>query len=731
MTVLVGAGNVVLVKEFRRVARRLRWLWIVLGLVGIVLVAVRVPVVYRLVDEFFSADVQTRAQLSGPYSLLVGIASLLLSTLSFVLAWIRQAGSTVEVWTGPMVAPEPGLGSLAVPMAMSAEEVRGRGELVDELLGMYRRRARHRLRIRVLYGTADGGKTTVAQQVALQAQQRHVDVWWISAAEQTDLQTGIRLLARRLGATTQEFDREWADNAPDVLWRRLTVHDKQWLLVIDNADDTRLLAPPGEPVAHQRGWVRPITTRRGAVLITSRDNSEATWGDWSQLHEVPLLSPADGAQVLFDHAGHHAGTQTEAEDLSVRLGNLPLALTRVGRYLADANQLRLPNSITTFTSYRDALNAGGLAAVFPDWSGQLSIAEARQIVARTWDLSLELLDERGQPLARTLLRLLAVLADAPIPYQQLLDPELLAASPLFGAIDAVQVRGLLHGLSSFGLLEPTAGTDAGTASVDSTVVIRLHPLVRDTSLHHLTTTGRLQPSAKLAARLLARACSANDPYDPATWPAWQLLAPHPLHLLTSEARTPRPDLQTVADAADAAVRACQFLRHRGLFPTALAQGRMIHDTAIPILDAEHRTMLMARSDIASCYGAAGDAEAAHDQLTELLPIQRRVLGADHPGTLATRHSPRRIHRPSGRRASGPRPAHRAPAHPAAGPGPRPPRHPDHPPQPRLLERSVLTGWSPWLTGSAGRSVPGATCWDGSSSRRHLATRTDSSRPAAM
>jgi len=34
---------------------------------------------------------------------------------------------------------------------------------------------------------------------------------------------------------------------------------------------------------------------------------------------------------------------------------------------------------------------------------------------------------------------------------------------------------------------------------------------------------------------------------------------------------------------------------------------------------------------------AGDPAAARDQLTALLPIRERVLGAEHPDTLDTRH----------------------------------------------------------------------------------------------
>jgi hypothetical protein len=43
------------------------------------------------------------------------------------------------------------------------------------------------------------------------------------------------------------------------------------------------------------------------------------------------------------------------------------------------------------------------------------------------------------------------------------------------------------------------------------------------------------------------------------------------------------------------------------------------------------------SDLARCTGKAGDAAGALDQLAALLPVEERVLGPEHPDTLATRH----------------------------------------------------------------------------------------------
>ena len=538
-------------------------------------------------------------------------------------------------YPGPVTPPAAGLTSLAVPAAIDAERVRGRAKLITELSRLYRRRFRSESRVRVLHGVGGSGKTTIALQAAQRLGRRGVTVWFVSAAEPTDLQTGMRQLARRLGADVHELDRDWADNAPDVLWRRLNAYPDRWLLIIDNADDLGLLAPAGEPVAGQRGWVRPVTTRRGALLITSRDGDQSGWGDWCRLHPVGMVPTADGARVLRDLAGHRAGTAAQAAALADRLGGLALGLTLAGHYLADANQLPPPDAITSFDAYLGALDAHGVAEMLPG-PGQAPAGEpADTVIAESWELSLDLLGQRGLAPARTLLRLLAVLADAPIPYQVILHPAALAVSPLFSGIDAAQLRGLLHALAALGLLDlDTGGTPQDLADAQSPATLRVHPLIRAASLHDLSSSGQRPASLALAAGLLHRVITGSAD-DPARQPCWEHLAPHPIHLLrTAAAAGAEPG--TIGAAAVAALRITEWLAAAGLDGVALTQAVSIRDIATSILGAEDPTVLEAVEAVAHRTGRVGEVAAARDQFAALLPIRERVLGPEYPDTLTTR-----------------------------------------------------------------------------------------------
>ncbi|HEY0699042.1 MAG TPA: tetratricopeptide repeat protein, partial [Micromonospora sp.] len=307
--------------------------------------------------------------------------------------------------------------------------------------------------------------------------------------------------------------------------------------------------------------------------------------------------------------------------------------------------LRLPGVVTTFAAYRNAVDAGGALLTAP--AGALTEAQARGLIGRTWELSLDLLDTRGLPQARTLLRLLATFADAPIP-TMLLDWTVLADSPLFPGLDPDSLRRLLRALTGLGLV----GLDPAAAD---TAVLRLHPLIRDTSRLHLHTAGHQGDYLALAVRLLDASAPA-DPEDPGPWPTgptprpeaghrppahatptWRTLTPHAVHLLTAAIQTPDTDADLIDTAADIAGRVSWYLGTAGLHTDARDQFAVLLRILEQIHSPDHPRLLSTRYSLAAWTGMAGEPVAARDQLAALLPVIERTLGPDHPHTLATRH----------------------------------------------------------------------------------------------
>ena len=199
------------------------------------------------------------------------------------------------------------------------------------------------------------------------------------------------------------------------------------------------------------------------VLVTSRDGSRVSWGPWPERHRLEMLPADPAAAVLADHAGHHPrlGSEEDARLLASRLGGLPLALKIAGSYLAEAAAIPAafadPGVIRSYRQYQDAIKAGALGAVFPAPGGQLTPEQARGLIGRTWDLTLDLLDARPLPEARQVLRLLASFADAPVPYELLLHPDTLAASAPLQDITGPRLWHGLKALDNFGLIDLDAG----------------------------------------------------------------------------------------------------------------------------------------------------------------------------------------------------------------------------------------------------------------------------------
>nr|WP_272902860.1 tetratricopeptide repeat protein [Streptomyces sp. BA2] len=346
------------------------------------------------------------------------------------------------------------------------------------------------------------------------------------------------------------------------------------------------------------------------------------------------MDPVDegaGARVLLDLAPR-AGDEAEAQLLAQRLGGLPLALYLAGTYL-DTAVARW----RTFADYRHVLDSGGGVRLLDD-----PRAEARGVVTRTWEISLDDLARCGVPHARPLLRLLSCWAPAtPIPLD-LLDARHIACllrPRAFGQIDegdadnADQLEEALRGLDKLGLIE------ARVSGPQTAIVI--HPVVADANRIHLSSAVARpgdEPDANLVRRVAVEVITSElsglSPYAPADWPRFRLIGTHLRTLLDTVA--PHLTQEHLAALVSAVCTTGCAIDQSGAIDVGESLCLAALDRASG-LDADHPVVLQLRHQLAWDSAAMGRRNQAEAMYRQVFVARRRLLGEDYPDTLVTRH----------------------------------------------------------------------------------------------
>ncbi|MBT2387470.1 tetratricopeptide repeat protein [Streptomyces sp. ISL-11] len=508
-------------------------------------------------------------------------------------------------------------GSLRRP---HVEKVRGREAELAVLMRMLRRPRGGRFA--VVCGAGGLGKTTVAAQLAAEAEEAGWAVFWLRWRDTEQLAQQLTQMAVACGMpeSALESARAGQESLPDVIWQHLA-GARQWLVVLDNVDDPRAVGPAGERIADYRGWIRPYGG--GLLLVTSRDTSAQTWGACAELLHLEPLEVSAAGQVLLD-AAPRAGTQVQAQELAVRLGRLPLALQAVGVYLATPT-----SRYQTFTHYLQAMDAELstlVGAKHPDASDPET---ARKVVRHTWELSLNQLAAEENALARPVLRMLSLMAQAPVPLS-LITPGLLAAAT-GEQVTVVGVEAALAGLHRYGLLGlPESLRPSGAEEgCEGTAQVTLHPLVREINALALTEeTAETAVLDRWHQSLNAQLIAAVDEVSRAGRPGWPtalLLAPHLLLLRNPETSQ---TLDTLADV----------LRAAGAHVPERALRQQVLDVRTRIFGPDHPDTLISRNDLAIALDGLGEYAEAARLHRQTLDDSTRILGPDHPHTLISRNN---------------------------------------------------------------------------------------------
>ncbi|MFI6038095.1 tetratricopeptide repeat protein [Streptomyces sp. NPDC051315] len=121
--------------------------------------------------------------------------------------------------------------------------------------------------------------------------------------------------------------------------------------------------------------------------------------------------------------------------------------------------------------------------------------------------------------------------------------------------------------------------------------------------------------------------------DPAAWPLWRTLLPH-IDALADHA-TPDTDTPVTARILN---EAGLFLDGQGLPARAIRHLQRATTAHERVLGEDHPNTLASRNNLASAYRSAGDMGRALPLYERTLTDTVRVLGEDHPNTLTSRNN---------------------------------------------------------------------------------------------
>ncbi|KAF2993765.1 hypothetical protein E8E13_001931 [Curvularia kusanoi] len=481
-----------------------------------------------------------------------------------------------------------------------------------------------------IVGLGGTGKTQVALQFAYEVKETQPDwsIFWVSAVSMESFEQACTGIVQALHIRSRGG--EGQDDPKELVKEYLSSsRARQWLLVVDNADDPDMLfgSEQSEGIVDylpkSEGCMTLYTTRtlEVAVPLTPGDVLELGAMDRQDAREF-LSRSLVRKELLINKA--------TTDELLDQLACLPLAIAQAAAYL-NLNQ-------TTITKYLWLLHnteqdlVGLMSEEFRDDTRYKGSANA---VATTWVVSFRQLRERDVA-AADLLAFTSCVEWKAIPRSLL--PSVGSEARMEKAVGALCRYSFLarrdtHGRAVSG--ENTQGECADQAT-QTEEMYDIHRLVHLATRIWVKQHGDARKVAESAVRRVTDVFPSDDYDNQAVWRAY---LPHALRLLGGGRGSnveESSELSELPELSELCLLVGRCLRVDGRISEAVVWlEKSCQQRRQRSEDDSDR--LLSQHVLAMAYQADGQVQKAVELLQHVLEVQEKTLSPEHPDRLASQH----------------------------------------------------------------------------------------------
>ncbi|KAK7193333.1 hypothetical protein PSPO01_00006 [Paraphaeosphaeria sporulosa] len=455
-----------------------------------------------------------------------------------------------------------------------------------------------------IYGLGGCGKSALALEFAYRALTRHARrlVFWVPAMSQESFDLAFREMGTRLRIPGVNDDDA---NVKQLVKEALRQLD-DWLIIVDNADDPRLLFDSNSNVQSARLVDYIPHSNTGSVLFTTRSRKAATELTQTHILELDSLGQSEAQQLLARRILRQAllNDRAAVDELLESLTRLPLAIIQATAFI-NKNDISISNYLSLLQ--HTGTKAELFSERFEDASRYLGMDST---VAKTWYISFEQI-QRQDPLAAEYLSFISCVDRINIP-QSLLPP----------ATSQLQHINALGTITGYAFLTERQETIPGA---NKERFFDMHRLVHMALIWWLEGHSQRKAWAGIAAARVKELVPYGGHEKREIWVAY---LPHALHVVGIE------DALDVATSAGLLERIGLCRESNGQYAPAELALRKAWSLRKGLLGREHPDTLTSVSNLGSVLSSQGKYEEAEAMQRWALEGSEKVLGREHPDTLA-------------------------------------------------------------------------------------------------